>query len=209
MNHAGEKFGRWTVLSRAQKSKAGQTRWLCRCSCGNECVVQGAALRNGQSRSCGCLKVETTISRSTKHGHAPASGMSPTYNSWAAMIARCDNPKHAAFPYYGGQGISVCERWYQFENFLADMGEKPNGTSIDRKRTNGNYELGNCRWATSDEQMTNTSRNTFITSNGRTHTISEWSKLLGIHQSTISWRLSRGATGDQALAPARKRLCDR
>lgn len=149
----GQSFNRWTVVARAENSKAGQTRWLCRCVCGNEAIVQAAALKDRHSQSCGCLKVETTIKRFTTHGHGSASGVSPTYNSWVGMIARCTSPTHKSYARYGGRGIKVCKRWLDsFENFLTDMGERPDGLSIDRIDVNGNYTLKNCRWATATEQ---------------------------------------------------------
>jgi hypothetical protein len=151
----GQTFNRWTVLARAENSKAGQTRWLCRCTCGNEAIVQAAALRDNHSKSCGCLKIETTVDRFTKHGHSSASGASPTYHSWAGMHARCTNSKHEAFRYYGGRGISVCKRWSDFQHFLEDMGEKPPGKSIDRIDVNGNYTPKNCQWATPLQQTEN------------------------------------------------------
>jgi hypothetical protein len=89
------------------------------------------------------------------HGHRPASGRSPTYASWHAMITRCANPNTSGWEYYGGRGITVCDRWRDFANFLADMGPRPEGLSIDRVNVNGNYEPGNCRWATASEQVAN------------------------------------------------------
>lgn len=89
------------------------------------------------------------------HGHASYRNRSPTYQSWAAIIQRCNNPKSTSYPHYGARGITVCERWLKFENFLADMGERPEGTTIDREDGSGNYEPGNCRWATKEQQSAN------------------------------------------------------
>jgi hypothetical protein len=198
----GEVFNRWTVVSRAENSRAGQIRYLCRCDCGNEAIVQSAALKDNHSKSCGCLKVETTRRRSTTHGHSRHGNTSPTYHSWSGMLARCSNEGHHHFKYYGGRGIRVCERWKTFANFLEDMGEKPIGLSIERDDGNGNYELGNCRWATLKEQARNKRSNRFVTANGSSLTIAEWSEKTGIHPATISDRLQRGWPEDRAVLTA-------
>ena len=117
-------------------------------------VIVGIVLRDRRSRSCGCLHRETCIARSTKHGHA-TNGISPTYHTWASMLARCDNPKNSRQPDWGGRGITVCDRWRNFRNFLADMGKEPLRRSIDRIDNDGNYEPGNCRWATTKQQRQN------------------------------------------------------
>ena len=116
----GKKFGRWTVLIRADNTIAGQSRWLCKCKCGNKKVLKSIVIRRGISKSCGCLKSEIITRDKTKHGHA-TNGISPTYHTWAGMKARCNNPKHKTFRYYGGKGVSVCNKWNNFKNFLADM----------------------------------------------------------------------------------------
>jgi hypothetical protein len=165
----GQVFTRLTVIRRADQ-KHGNWRWLCRCECGNETVVAGGSLRGGKSRSCGCLRRETT-SRTGKlvstgrttptyrtHGQAPVGKSTPTYRTWAAMIQRCTNPNRSNWKYYGGRGVTVCERWLNsFESFLADMGPRPDGENISIGRFGdvGNYEPGNVKWMTPKEQYDN------------------------------------------------------
>lgn len=156
----GRRFGRLTVLGFSHVEKRS-TRWFCQCDCGNEVVVIGDNLNRGNTTQCvECAqRAAHGNARARKHGHASISVgtriASRTYRSWSAMMARCYNPRHHKWKLYGGRGIRVCDRWHDFANFLADMGERPTGTTIDRIDSNGNYELGNCRWATVTEQNRN------------------------------------------------------
>lgn len=166
-DRTGEKVGRLTVICEASRHPtSNRVRWLCQCDCGNEIVVTGGSLRVGNSSSCGCLQSERTASANvarTKHGHARSGGgnkrlTSPEYRSWKAMLERIRNPNSPNYHLYGGRGITVCQRWLGesgFSNFLADMGPRPNGKSIDRIDVDGNYEPDNCRWATLKEQRRN------------------------------------------------------
>lgn len=148
----GQSFGSWLVLDRAENDAHGNTRWLCRCYCGlceeEERSVLADHLRSGRSRSCGRKARH-------RHGHAPKGALSPTYSSWLNMWQRCTNPNAPSWKWYGARGVAVCERWRGFESFLADMGERSPGTTLDRIDANGNYEPGNCRWATPAEQTAN------------------------------------------------------
>lgn len=198
------KVGRWTVISRADNTPNGQSQWLCRCTCGNEKVLKSIVIRRGLSQSCGCFKRETMLARFTKHGHA-TNGISPTYHSWASMIARCTNPNNKAFPDYGGRGISVCERWKTFQNFLEDMGEKPTGLSLDRINNDGNYEPGNCRWASDRTQARNRRSNRFLTFNGKTQSIRDWAQEMKLGYQNLTSRLHYGWSVERALTePLRK-----
>ena len=145
----GKVFGRWLVLSR-KMIVPSQTHWLCLCSCGTKKVVKGQSLIVGDSKSCGCYKLEV----STKHGL----NNSPTRSSYIHMIQRCYNPKDTSFRHYGGRGIKVCKRWkgpLGLVNFAADMGLRPKGLTLDRIDNDGNYEPTNCKWSTKSEQQYN------------------------------------------------------
>lgn len=148
-------FSRLTVVERF-RSRNGRVTWLCRCECGKLHEAVSHALTSGHTKSCGCWKEERNISTPESHGHAKRGFKSPTYYSWSAMWTRCTNPRVKSFKDYGGRGIRVCDRWQDFENFLVDMGERPEGRTLDRKNVNGDYEPSNCRWATRKEQAMNT-----------------------------------------------------
>ncbi len=153
---SGMRFGRLTLLSDIGRSDDGSVLWRCRCDCGTEKVVKAYRLRNGNTRSCGCLQAESRTISNTKHGHSVSNETrSTTYNSWASMLNRCRNKNYHRYKDYGGRGISVCDRWNKFDAFLSDMGERPLGTTLDRLNNDGNYEPGNCRWATQHEQQNN------------------------------------------------------
>jgi len=186
----GDRFGRWTV-----GAFSGKRRVVCRCDCGNDKTVDLYSLLDGRSRSCGCLRAEMVAKKNTTHGMCGTS----TYGSWSAMIARCTQPSVDRFEHYGGRGVRVCERWQDYAAFLADMGEKPDGMSLDRIDVNGDYEPGNCRWATALEQARNRRSTHLITVDGVDRCISEWSTISGVSPGMIGWRIAKGWPPKRAI----------
>ncbi len=160
INLLGKRFGAWSVTKYAGPDHNGQSTWECRCDCGIERSVVGASLRNGLSSSCGCKKGDYVSAALTTHGESGkyrrGIRSSRTYGVWAQMKRRCAGTVKVCYDRYAGRGIKVCKRWSDsFENFIADMGMAPPGLSIDRINNDGNYEPGNCRWATMKEQAEN------------------------------------------------------
>jgi hypothetical protein len=191
----GERFGRWLVVEHSHV-KAKNHYWLCRCDCGREKAVGVSGLKTGLSRSCGCLMRELAKTRQLRHGGA-AGKKSGEYQVWSQMKHRCENPDANGFANYGGRGIKVCERWKGedgFINFVADMGARPSlSYTLDRFPNNdGDYEPGNCRWATSKEQSRNKRSNHLLTYDGETRCLTEWSEITGIFLGTLAMRVRLG-----------------
>lgn len=191
----GRKFERLTALRISGRDKRNQILWECRCDCGNVKIIRGGSLTTGHAKSCGCFSVDSSRTRFTKHGLSS----DPTHKIWADMNGRCFNKNHHAYHNYGGRGITVCERWRTFENFRSDMGDRPTGLEIDRINNDGNYEPGNCRWATIKQQCNNTRCNHKISYNGKTMNMVEWAELLKIPKSTLKNRIRRGWPIERAL----------
>ena len=191
MNLEGTVFGRWNVISRCDdRLRPNGDRipiWLCRCQCGTEKPVTQTSLRSGASKSCGCMKVEMFTRRLTKHGRSFTSD----YTAWSQMRQRCSNPNSEAYKNYGGLGVTVCERWNSFENFVADMGLRPwPNATIERKDPNGHYEPSNCKWASHSEQANNKRHHVLIEWNGKVQNAAQWEKEFGWRGGTIARRIN-------------------
>lgn len=231
IDRTGQRFGKLVVISLAPK-RGRRTFWNCLCDCGGEREIVADNLVSGHTVSCGCVHSEMLIERNrtllAKHGHVFHGKPSRTYMSWTAMRSRCERPNDIGHKNYGGRGIKVCDRWKNFENFLADMGERPDGKTLDRfPDKNGNYEPGNCRWATPLEQAANRreykialplrqspefyrraqlkgaatrASKSAITAFGKTKTLQEWGAELGMSRKGIWQRVSRGWPAEKAVS---------
>jgi hypothetical protein len=198
-------FGRLTVLARAPgNTRHNRARWVCSCSCGKQVIVSGNQLQRGITRSCGCLRREEASRRWKTHGHTQNRSYTGTYLSYQAAKSRCKNSNNVNFAHYGGRGIKFL--FEDFEQFLAVMGERPEGKTLERIDNDGHYEPNNCRWATQLQQCNNKRSNRRITAFGRTRTIALWSRETGINPNIIGERLNAGWSPEKALThPIRRR----
>jgi hypothetical protein len=172
---SGETFGRLTAIAPVNRTPRGGIKWLCICKCSSESIVASGNLRSGSTQSCGCLAQDQLSAKQTTHGMSKH----PLYITWISMKKRCYNKNYKYFKYYGGRGIRVCTYWKSsFPNFLADMGERPDGLTLDRIDNDSDYTPENCRWATRRMQSNNTRHNRFITHNGLTLTLAQWNRRL-------------------------------
>jgi hypothetical protein len=191
---AQQKFGRLFVLRRVE-NRGGHTAWLCKCACGETTIARTSDLRCGRTLSCGCLRNERNQER-TKHGRSD----SPEFQAWHRAKRRCTDPRVSTYRHYGGRGIRMCERWLNdFAAFYEDMGPRPDGHTLDRIDVNGNYEPGNCRWATWTQQTNNMRRNVILTVRGEKLTMSQAARKYGLKRDLVKSRLYRGWTPEQAL----------
>ena len=199
----GERFYRLYVIRQAPNRvyKNGETKrcWLCQCDCGNTIVVTTQELRNGDTRSCGCLKTELTKIRLTTHGK----NRTHLHNVWKAMRKRCSNVNNKDYCRYGGRGIKVCDEWQNdflsFERWAINNGYIE-GLTIDRVNNDGNYEPNNCRWVTHKDQCNNRCNSICITHNNESHSLSEWADLLNIKYSTLYSRYKKGWDAERILS---------
>lgn len=182
----------------------GKRSALYKCSCGNTTEADIHNVKSGNTRSCGCLQKQVVKELFTTHGQTVGK-KTKAYLTWLGLKSRCDNPKEENYPYYGGRGITYCERWKKFENFLEDMGNPSNENySIDRIDNEKGYYKENCRWATKEEQANNRRNNVFYEFNGKRQTAGDWAKELGIKRATIVMRFRRGDSIEEILSPKLK-----
>lgn len=198
LNIIGERYGRLVVVERLP-SKGGRTQWRAVCDCGGEYKGQSNSLRTGLTKSCGCLNKEMSSARA-KINITHGKSNSATFKCWQSMKRRCFDMGHKSYPRYGGRGITICERWMKFENFLADMGIRPKNLSLDRIDNNGNYTPENCKWSSAKEQARNRSSTRMISCGGEVKTLTEWAESIGFSKESLHRRLSAGWSIEKALA---------
>ena len=187
------RFGRLIILGEANR-RNGQRYMLCRCDCGKEKEVAFSSLKRGLTQSCGCYRKEKGPGNQ-RHGLTS----SRTYKTWLSMRQRCNNPNNPAYPNYGGRGITIDPRWDTFDQFLADMGEAPDGMTIERKDNDKGYGPDNCVWADRVTQARNTRKCRKFPYNGETKTIGEWADEYGIKRQTLTQRQDNGWPMERAL----------
>jgi hypothetical protein len=184
-----KKFTKLTVISRAENASYGSARWNCVCDCGAKVVVNGSRLIGNGTKSCGCLQKSNARKRVLKHGMFGTK----EYKTWESMIQRCTNPNSGSYKSYGGRGIKVCDEWINsFENFHKDMGDRPEGMSLDRIENDKDYSPENCRWATNSQQHRNTSRVVILTFNDKSQCLLDWAKEIKVSPGTVRNRLKQG-----------------
>lgn len=207
-DHAGKRFGRLLVLGYGGRSSSGShTHWWCRCDCGAISRPTANKLTRGAAQSCGCLRRDRLSAAATVHGFG-SRGEYAEYSSFIHMKGRCLNPRDAAFKDYGGRGIQICDRWRfgeggrsGFECFLADLGFKPSPLhTLDRIKSEGNYEPSNCRWGTKKQQARNRRSNHYVTLNGERISLVDACERLHLGYSSVNSRIRRGWTFERAIS---------
>lgn len=189
----GKRFGRLVVLARLPNIK-GNTNWDCVCDCGRRVTATAVKLLHGKE-SCGCLRSDRAREAVTKHGMSKT----PIYGVWQGMMRRCYRESRPDFPRYGGRGIVVCDRWHEFNNFYADMGDPAPGMTIERVDNDGPYSPSNCVWAPRSVQGANTSRVIRVMVNGVEMSVRQACVALGISSTAVYMRMHRGASLEEAL----------
>ena len=199
----GRRFGRLVVIERVGSDKNSKALWLCRCDCGNEVLVNTCNLNSGNTKSCGCFRIEVCKRKST----IPGGHYSRLYRVWMHMRERCSNKNNKRYSRYGGRGIKVCEEWQKFMTFYewaVSNGYRENLT-IERIDNNGGYCPQNCKWIPMVEQAKNRSNNHYIEYNGETHTIADWARIVGISERRLWYRINARWPLEKALMKNRRR----
>jgi hypothetical protein len=192
----GLRFGNLVVLRPLEKVNRLPRQFECKCDCGVITKTTKSQLEHGNAKSCGCEKRMRLGNATRRHGLSDTK----VHVAWQTMRRRCTAKTNKKYPIYGGRGIKVCERWSVFEKFLEDMGYPPSvNHSIDRIDVNGDYEPGNCRWATPTQQVRNRTNTIFITHLGRTKPLKEWCDELGVGYNNVRQKLYRGISFDAAI----------
>ena len=194
-----QRCGRLRVLGRATNDSP-RAAWECLCDCGTSTIVRGKDLRSGNTSSCGCLAAEARVAsggKNRRHGLT----YSPIWQAWSGMRRRCGDPNHKSFKDYGGRGIMVCPQWESFETFYADMAPRPAGMTIERIDNDGDYEPGNCRWATWTEQARNKRSNVAIEAFGETKIVVAWAEdsRCAVSLDALQKRIEAGWPSERAL----------
>lgn len=184
----GTIVGRLTVVEPAPYKPGTHRKWLCLCECGNQVTLRSSQIKSESVHSCGCFRSDNQREKATRHGLY----YHPSYATWNRMMQRCHNENSDDFPQYGASGITVAPEWHDPAAFIADMGERPEGTSIDRIDNSQGYRPGNCRWATPVQQANNTRRTRLYEHDGKTLSIRQWERELGINHGTLWARLNKG-----------------
>lgn len=196
---SGQTFNMLTVLKPTRVSEHGQSYWLCRCECGTEKEVRRSHLVDGGVKSCGCAMRRLMAKSKTTHGHWAGGKGTPEYSAWMLARVRCHVPSNHAFPRYGARGIVMCDRWRfgedgksGFECFIADMGLRPTGGTLDRTDNDGPYSPDNCRWVSQKVQTRNRGNNRYIVVDGERMCASEAAEKYGLRAGLVQQRLIRG-----------------
>jgi hypothetical protein len=200
---SGKKFGRWKALKLQKISKTGVSYYECLCECGAVRVVARNNLASGMSRSCGCLKRESTIKYNKENKVTHGLAKTKALYIWQQMLHRCYLEKNSHYKSYGGRGIKVCKRWHDPTNFFEDMGEPLKGMSLDRIDNNKGYYKENCRWATREDQANNKRTNRIITVNGENLTMAQAARKYSISYDKLKYRIYAGWPPNKAVVNAR------
>ena len=199
--NVGSRFGKLVTTRKIRKDSRGRWYWQCSCDCGGKKRVRSDALLSRKITQCATCTVTQAAEQRKKHGLSEHH----LYDTWKNMMDRCYTPTHRSYPHYGERGIQVQTYWHDVRNFIDDMAPRPDGHTLDRIDNDGDYGPDNCRWATKEQQANNTTMNHNLTHRGATRTIAQWSRIMGLLESTIRERINAGWTVERALSGGNQR----